>query len=127
MKHRFFQLMVVFAWMLSASQLQAQAPKWMEKARQAVVSVITYDADGHIKGTGNAFFVSEEGVALSDYALFRGASRAVAINTQGVQMPVEYILGANELFDVIKFKVQLPKKVTPLTLAAQKPAVGSTV
>lgn len=119
--------MVVFAWMLSASQLQAQAPKWMEKARQAVVSVITYDADGHIKGTGNAFFVSEEGVALSDYALFRGASRAVAINTQGVQMPVEYILGANELFDVIKFKVQLPKKVTPLTLAAQKPAVGSTV
>lgn len=127
MKQRFIQLMALFACLLSASQLQAQAPKWMEKARQAVFSVITYDAEGHIKGTGNAFFVSEEGVALSDYALFRGASRAVAINTQGVQMPVECILGANELFDVIKFKVQIPKKIVPLTLAAQKPAVGSTV
>lgn len=127
MKQRFIRLMVALACVLSVSQLQAQAPKWMEKARQAVFSVITYDAEGHIKGTGNAFFVSEEGVALSDYALFRGASRAVAINTQGVQMPVECILGANELFDVIKFKVQIPKKITPLVLAAQKPAVGSTV
>ena len=113
MKQRFIRLMVALACVLSVSQLQAQAPKWMEKARQAVFSVITYDAEGHIKGTGNAFFVSEEGVALSDYALFRGASRAVAINTQGVQMPVECILGANELFDVIKFKVQIPKVNAP--------------
>ena len=88
------------------SELLAQAPKWMDKARQSVFSVVTFDAEGNVKGNGNAFFVSEEGVALSDYALFRGASRAVAINTQGAQMPVEYILGANELFDVIKFKVQ---------------------
>lgn len=129
MRKLFIQQITIVCVMLTALQMpvQAQAPKWMEKARQAVFSVITYDAEGNIKGTGNAFFVSEEGVALSDYGLFRGASRAVAINTQGAQMPVEYILGANELFDVIKFKVQTPKKVAPLAVAAQKPAVGSTI
>lgn len=105
----------------------AQAPKWMDKARQAVFSVITYDADGKIMNSGNAFFVSEDGVALSDYALFRRAARAIAVNTQGVQMPVECILGANELFDVIKFKVQVGKKVQPLVVATTQPAVGSTV
>ena len=129
MKQRIIQLIVgVFVGLqVTVMPALAQGPKWMEKARQAVFSVVTYDAQDHIKATGNAFFVTEQGVALSDYALFRGASRAVAINTQGVQMPVEYILGANELFDVIKFKVQVPKKVSPLILATQKPAVGSTV
>ena len=129
MKQRIIRLIVgVFVGLqVTVMPALAQGPKWMEKARQAVFSVVTYDAQDHIKATGNAFFVTEQGVALSDYALFRGASRAVAINTQGVQMPVEYILGANELFDVIKFKVQVPKKVSPLILATQKPAVGSTV
>lgn len=129
MKQRIIQQIVVVLMGLHAIAMPAlaQGPKWMEKARQAVFTVVTYDAQDHIKATGNAFFVTEEGVALSDYALFRGASRAVAMNTQGAQMPVEFILGANELFDVIKFKVQVPKKVTPLTLAAQKPTVGSTI
>lgn len=107
--------------------LYAQAPKWMDKARQAVFSVITYDAEGKILNSGNAFFVSDQGVALSDYALFRGADKAVAVTTQGVQMPVEYILGANELFDVIKFKVQVPKKVPFLLPVAAKLVEGSSI
>ena len=109
------------------SELLAQAPKWMDKARQSVFSVVTFDAEGNVKGNGNAFFVSEDGVALSDYNLFRGASRAVAISTQGQQLPVACILGANDLFDVIKFKVEVAKKVTPLPIAQTQPTEGATI
>src|SRR3712207_8129531 len=60
----------------------AQTPKWVEKAKQAVFSVVTYDKEGKILNTGNGFFVSEEGLALSDYTLFKGAERAVIISAE---------------------------------------------
>ena len=42
----------------------AQAPKWVEKAKRSVFSIVTYDKDDKIQNTGNGFFVTEDGVAL---------------------------------------------------------------
>ena len=78
----------------------AQAPKWVEKAKRSVFSIVTYDKDDKIQNTGNGFFVTEDGVALSDYSLFKGAQRAVIINSEGEKMPVECILGANDMYDL---------------------------
>ena len=102
---------------------QKEAPKWVDKAKKAVFSVVTYDTNGKLLNTGNGFFVSEDGVALSDYSLFKGAARADVINSEGKQMPVKVILGMNSMYDVIKFSVDLGKKSTAaLTLATAIPA-----
>ena len=87
---------------LSVQWSMAQAPKWVEKAKRAVFSVVIYDKNDKILNTGNGFFVTEDGVALSDYSLFKGAERAVIINSEGKQMPVDAVLGANDMYDVIK-------------------------
>ena len=83
----------------------AQTPKWVEKAKRAVFSVVTYDKNDKMLNTGNGFFVSEDGLALSDFSLFKGAERAVVVTADGKQMPVSRILGANDMYDVIKFRV----------------------
>lgn len=119
-------------WMIAFCVLaqwgMAQAPKWVDKAKRAVFSVVTYDHNDKILNTGNGFFVSEDGVALSDYSLFKGARRAVVVNADGEQMPVESIMGANDMYDVVKFKVDiLQKKVPALALAPVAPAVGASV
>ena len=104
----------------------AQTPKWVEKAKRAVFSVVTYDKNDKILNTGNGFFVSEDGLALSDYSLFKGAERAVIITAEGKQMPVSLILGADDMYDVIKFRVAITeKKVPALTVANTAPAVGA--
>ena len=55
-----------------ATQLaMAQIPKWAEKAKKAVFSVVTYDKDNKIKGTGNGFYIDNLGTALSDYSLLK--------------------------------------------------------
>lgn len=106
----------------------AQAPKWVDKAKRSVFSVVTYDSSDKILNTGNGFFVTEDGVALSDYSLFKGAQRAVVINSDGVQLPVESVMGANDIYDVVKFRVGISgKKVPALTLAATAPVVGADV
>ncbi len=104
----------------------AQTPKWVEKAKRAVFSVITYDKNDKILRTGNGFFVSEDGIALADYGLFKGAERAVIVNADGKQMSVEAILGANDMYDVIKFRVAITeKKVPALAVATVAPAAQS--
>jgi len=104
----------------------AQTPKWVEKAKRAVFSVVTYDKNDKMLNTGNGFFVSEDGLALSDYSLFKGAERAVVITAEGKQMPVSTILGANDMYDVIKFRVAITeKKVPALVVANTAPTVGA--
>ncbi len=105
----------------------AQTPKWVEKAKRAVFSVVTYDKNDKILNTGNGFFVSEDGLALSDYSLFKGAERAVIITADGKQMPVSLILGADDMYDVVKFRVAIVgKKVPSLLVAGTAPAAGSS-
>ena len=112
---------------LIAQLASAQAPKWAEKAKKAVFSVVTYNKENKIKGTGNGFYIDAQGTALSDYSLFEGAERAVIINADGKQMEVNRILGANSMYDVVKFSTPIEKKQMTLTLASQPAKVGETV
>ena len=105
----------------------AQAPKWAEKAKKAVFSVVTYDKENKIKGTGNGFYIDAQGIALSDYSLFEGAERAVIINADGKQLDVNGIMGANSMYDVVKFNTPIDKKQMTLNIAAQPAKVGETV
>lgn len=127
MKQRFF-ILILFVALLGVENSIAQMPKWMEKAKRAVLSVVTYDDEGKILNTGNAFFVTEDGIALSDYELFKGAHSAVVVNTSGEKMPVESIIGANDMYDVIKFRVTIPSKKVPfLMIATSIPEEGTSV
>ena len=121
-------LLLIFVLCFLSQLTVAQAPKWVEKAKRAVFSVVTYDKSDKILNTGNGFFVTENGVALSDYSLFKGAERAVIINVDGKEMPVDAILGANDMYDVIKFRVGITeKKVPALQVATIAPVVGAEV
>lgn len=122
------KLLLMLTLCLLAQWSVAQAPKWVDKAKRAVFSVVTYDQNDKILNTGNGFFVTEDGVALSDYALFRGAQRAVVVSSEGVQMPVQAIMGANDMYDVVKFRVGISgKKISALTPATVAPAAGADV
>lgn len=102
-------------------------PKWANKARKAVFSVITYTADNKILNTGNGFYIDESGTAVSDYSLFKGADHAVIITADGKELPVRYIMGANDMYDVIKFKTVADKKIVALTMAPTGVSKGETV
>ena len=81
------------------TSMAQELPKWANKARKAVFSVITYNKENQILNTGNGFYIDENGTAVSDYTLFKGAERAVVVTADGKELPVEYILGANGIYD----------------------------
>ena len=102
-------------------------PKWANQAKKAVFSVITYNKDNKILNTGNGFYIDEEGTAVSDYSLFKGADHAVIVTADGKELPVRYIMGANDLYDVIKFKTGVNKKSATLDPAVQGGKTGEQI
>ena len=119
--------LLIFTCALLAQMVSAQTPKWAANARKAVFSIVTYDKDNNIKATGNGFYIDNQGTALSDYSLFEGASRAVIIDSNGKQQPVESILGANSMYDVVKFRTPVDKKQVSLKIATQPAKNGELV
>lgn len=119
-------LLLACGWMMQSAWAQ-DLPKWAAKARKAVFSVITYDKDNKIMNTGNGFYIDETGTAVSDYTLFKGADHAVIVTVDGKELPVKYIMGANDIYDVVKFKTDYDKKSGALKPAANAPAQGETV
>lgn len=106
---------------------QKDVPKWMNKAKNTVLSIETYKKDGTKLRTGTGFLISETGDAVSDYVLFEGADKAVVTDAAGNAMPVTLILGADDFYDVVKFKVEVPKKTTALSIAPQAVQKGEFV
>ena len=100
---------------LSFSSVAAQS--WSSKAAKSVFTLKTFGADGHLMGSANGFFISEEGDAVSSFTPFIGAVRAVVIDASGKELPVEHMLGANEMYDVAKFRVT-GKKLQPLQVVS---------
>ena len=106
---------------------QQKAPKWMEKQKKAIAKITTYKEDGTTLHTGTGFFISEDGKLLSAYSLFNGAYKATVTDGGGKTYEVSTVLAADELYDVIKLQVEVPKKVSFLKMAAAPLAVGAPV
>ena len=98
--------------------------KPLKKAHEATCSVLTYDADGQLVGTGQGFFVGERGELLAPYSLFVGARTAVTTDAAGTSRQVLKVKGANELYDVIRLSVATDKKQKTLTADSVVLTVG---
>lgn len=86
------------------SQVNAQSAN-VKKAAKSVFSLTTFKADGTLLSSTRGVFVGENGEAISTWKPFVGADSAVVIDAQGKAMTVDVMIGANELYDVCKFKV----------------------
>lgn len=110
--------------MAAAIHLHAQ-PAPVKNAAKAVFSLTTFRADGSILESSHGVFIDNNGTAIADWASFVGADHAVVIDATGKKMDVEYLIGADEIYDVAKFHVN--GKTTAATLATTPTAAGSPI
>ena len=112
--------------MLFATVSFAQNPGWAKKAANAVFTLKTFNADGSLLASVNGFFINEQGMAVSSFAPFKNAQRAVIIDAQGKEMEVECLTGFNDMYDVAKFQVAA-KKTQALNIAQSPASNGATL
>lgn len=112
--------------MLFATVSFAQNPGWAKKAANAVFTLKTFNADGSLLASVNGFFINDQGMAVSSFAPFKNAQRAVIIDAQGKEMEVECLTGFNDMYDVAKFQVAA-KKTQALNIAQSPASNGATL
>ncbi len=99
--------------------------KQVKKAAASIFSLTTFKTDGTLLASTNGVFISDNGEAISAFYPFVGADSAVVIDTNGNALSVDVIIGANELYDVCKFKVN--GKTTPIKIASTPSMNGEKV
>ena len=94
---------ILFSMLCSMSMLaQSSAVK---KTADAVFSLTTFKNDGSIVGTTNGVFIDNDGTCISAWKPFDGADYAVVIDAKGNRHQVDAIYGANEIYDLVRFRI----------------------
>lgn len=103
---------LLFSFVISMNAQESAAPKWVGKTQKSsILSVYTYDKDKNMLHSGTAFFVDENGGAVADYQLFKGAYSANVAGMDGKRYDVLQIMGADDPYSLVKFKVDVKKSV----------------
>ena len=119
------KLYIIINLLIVAAVAVAQ-PAWVKKATKSVFTLKTFAADGSLMASSCGFYTGEQGEAVSSFTPFKGAANAVVIDAQGKELPVECMLGANDTYDVAKFRVAT-KKTVPLPIAKGSAKENTTV
>ena len=110
--------------MLGASSLFAQ-PGSVQKVAKSVFTLTTFNKDGNLIASTQGVFIDNKGTAISTFKPFVGATKATIVDAAGHSMEVDALMGADELYDVAKFRVK--GNTTAAPIATNATAAGSKV
>ena len=110
---------LALAILMSAANINAQ-PESVKRSAKSIFTLTTFRQDGSILSSSHGVFIGQNGEAISTWTPFVGASKAVVVDINGQQYDVDAIYGANELYDVCKFRVNCPSQPVPIAQKALK-------
>ncbi len=103
-------LLKIRTFIISILLLLAPVALWaqsaaVQKAAKSVFTLTTYKADGSILSTTHGVYFSAPNEGISSFKPFVGASRATILDASGKSSEVETIIGANEMYDICRFRL----------------------
>lgn len=110
--------LLTFSLLLAACSANAQTSQ-VKNVAKSTFRLTAYDASGSETSTTCGVFTSANGEAVGSWSALASAARAVVTDFNGNTYPVKAIIGANDLYDVCRFKVDVSKTVAaPLAKTA---------
>jgi Trypsin-like peptidase domain/TPR repeat/Tetratricopeptide repeat len=82
----------------------ADIPALVQKAKPAVVEIVTLDQQKKILKTGTGFFISPDGVLLTNYHVISGGSSIMAQTPNGAMYVLKSVVATSETYDVAELQ-----------------------
>lgn len=91
----------------------------LEDAKQATVTIYTFDEYEAPAGSGSGFFIDENGTGITNYHVLQKSVKAIAKTSDDQEFEIDSVIVSDKKKDIIKFKVKNPdnKKFGYLTFA----------
>jgi hypothetical protein len=96
-------------------------PALVRKTKPAVVQILTFDQDNKPLARGTGFFITPDGILLTNYYVITGAGRIIAKMTTGKAYPLKRICGYSGDCDVVLIR-ELTTPDTILNMDGSCPA-----
>lgn len=100
----------------------------VKKVKQSVFVIFRQNSSGELSGLGTGFFISPDGVAVSNYHVFDGASSFIIKTSDQKQYAVSRIIFKNQQSDFILFRIEPNGESLPyLELNENQPKQGEEI
>lgn len=116
MKRIIFTIILGFGAIISLAQ-----PKFASKVGKGIFSVNTYDKQGNLLHQGTGFYVGQQGEAVADYRVFKGAYKATVVEAGGKTADVDCVLGADDTYSLVRFRVNVKGNAMLVMPTANRP------
>lgn len=118
-------IITLFGLFLSLVCVNAQ-PSAVKNLAKSTFRLVAYDKNGNETGASYGVFTTADGEAVSSWAILATAARANVVDFNGNVYPVKSLIGANELYDVCRFRVDV-KGTKPVTFSQSVMKKGDKV
>lgn len=101
----------------------------ISRIRNAVFTVYAEDSNGQPFASGSGFFISPEGIGVTNFHVLEGADNGHIKDANGNVYKIKNIIDYNPKYDLIKFRIEKKQNVPvkSLHLATLSPKQGQTV
>src|SRR5260221_1350566 len=79
-------------------------PALVQRAKPAVVEILTFDQQNDLLKTGTGFFISPDGLILTNFHVISGASSIMAKTPTGAVYFLKSVLSASKTYDVAELQ-----------------------
>ena len=95
--------------LLLGSNLYAQdVSQLIPQIKDAIVTIHAQDVNHETFASGSGFFISSNGIGVTNFHVLQGASYGSVICTNGQEYAIESIIDYSPKFDLVKFKIKNP-------------------
>lgn len=123
-----WSFLLLFFFLAGQTPAKEELPKLVKNIQPAVITIITYDAKGKIKGQGSGFFISPAGEFLTNYHVLAGAARAEARTREGRCYPVSKVKAQDRAGDLVVAAIDTGlRNFASLEISGLLPQVGERV
>jgi len=117
----FYVCLLVSIWG-SAAVFAIDIPALVQKAKPAIVEIVTLDQQNNVLKTGTGFFISPDGMLLTNYHVISGGSSIMAKTPSGAVYFFKSFVNTSETYDVAELQF-VAMDVPYLTLGSSSTAV----
>jgi S1-C subfamily serine protease len=79
-------------------------PALVQRAKPAVVEILTFDQQNNLLKTGTGFFISPDGILLTNYHVISGGSGIIAKTPTGAVYILKSVVSYSEAYDVAELQ-----------------------
>ena len=77
----------------------------LEKAQMATFIIYTFDEHGSPAGSGSGFFISKDGIGITNYHVLDKSMKAVIRLKDGKEYEIDKVIASDKKWDIVKFSI----------------------